>query len=418
MNKARFSSNANKKIETLRVTHAQSVYDDKELNSVINVIKERRTLMGREIEEFETRIAKLFGKKYGVMVNSGSSANLVAIELLDLAPGSEVITPILTFSTTVAPLLKRGLVPVFVDVKQGTYVIDADKVERAVSKKTKALFVPIMFGNVPNMEKLARIAKKHKLYFIDDSCDALVSKYKGEPTGVYTDISTCSFYGSHIITAGGGGGIVVINTDEFRNRAKMLRGWGRSSSLFHESESIESRFARNIDGIPYDGKFIFDSIGYNFLPLEISAAFGNVQLDKLKTFVKIRDRNFNYLKKFFDRYSDYFITPIIEKQAKPQWQVFAVTIRKNAPFTRLEFVKYLEENNIQTRPLATGNILRQPGFKNIPHRDTAKEYPFTDRVMEGGFMVGVHQGLTVEHLERLASVVKHFLKLKNLENPS
>lgn len=400
-----------KKNKSLRVTHAQSVYGDKELNRVISVIKEHRTLMGREIDGFESRVAKLFGKKYGVMVNSGSSANLVAIELLNLAPGSEVITPVLTFSTTVAPILKRGLVPVFVDVKQGSYVIDADKVEDAISKKTKALMIPIMFGNVPNMEKLAKLAKKYKLFFIDDSCDALVSYYKGKPTGAYTDISTTSFYGSHVITGAGGGGMVIVSSDGFRDGAKMLRGWGRSSSLFHESESIESRFSRNIDGIPYDGKFIFDSIGYNFLPLEISAAFGNAQLDKLNSFVKIRERNFKYLKKFFDKYSDYFITPVVERQAKPQWQVFAVTIRGEAPFTRLEFVKYLEENNIQTRPLATGNILRQPGFKNIPHRDTAKEYPFTDRVMEGGFMVGVHQGLTTKHLERLAEVVKQFLEI-------
>lgn len=402
----------NKKTKGLRVTHAQSVYDDKELKRVVSVIKEHRTLMGRELDEFETRVAKLFGKKYGIMVNSGSSANLVAVELLGLEPGSEVITPVLTFSTTVAPLLKRGLIPVFVDVKEGTYVIDVDKIEKAITKKTKAMMIPIMFGNVPNMEKLARIAKKYKLKFIDDSCDALVSHYKGKPTGAYTDISTCSFYGSHIITAGGGGGIVVVNTEEYRNRAKMLRGWGRSSSLFNESESIESRFSRNIDGIPYDGKFIFDSVGYNFLPLEISAAFGNAQLDKLKGFVKTRERNFKFLKKFFDKYSEYFITPVIEEGAVPQWQVFAVTIRQDAPFTRLEFVKYLEENNVQTRPLATGNILRQPGFKDIPHRDSAEEYPFTDAVMEGGFMVGVHQGLTPAHLQRLKEVVESFLKSK------
>lgn len=402
----------NKKTTSLRVTHAQSVYDDKELKRVIAVIKEHRTLMGREMDEFESRVAKLFGKKYGIMVNSGSSANLVAVELLNLEPGSEVITPILTFSTTVAPLLKKGLVPVFVDVKEGTYVIDEDKVEKAISKKTKALLIPIMFGMVPNMEKLAKIAKKYKLKFIDDSCDALVSYYKDKPTGAYTDISTCSFYGSHVITGAGGGGIVVVNSDQDKNGAKMLRGWGRSSSIFNESESIEMRFSRKIDGIPYDGKFIFDSVGYNFLPLEISAAFGNAQLDKLKGFVKTREKNYRTIKKIFDRYSDYFITPVVAENAKPQWQVFPVTIKKDAPFTRLEFVKFLEENNVQTRPLATGNILRQPGFKNIPHRDSAKEYPFTDDVMEGGFMVGVHQGLTEKHLDRLKEVVESFFKSK------
>lgn len=405
---ARTSSSKSQK--PLRVTHAQSVYDEKELKKVVDVIKEHRTLMGKEMDEFESRVAKLFGKKYGIMVNSGSSANLVAIELLNLPPGSEVITPILTFSTTVSPLLKRGLVPVFVDVEEGTYVIDVDKVEAAIGPKTKALLIPIMFGMVPNMEKLARIAKKHKLLFIDDSCDALVSYYKDKPTGAYTDISTCSFYGSHVITGAGGGGIVVVNSDEYRNHAKMLRGWGRSSSLFNESESIETRFSREVDGIPYDGKFIFDNIGYNFLPLEISAAFGNAQLDKLKSFVKTRERNYKVLKKMFDKYSDYFITPVVDKNAKTQWQVFPVTIKKNTPFTRLELVKFLEENNVQTRPLATGNILRQPGFTKIPHRDSAKSYPYTDHVMEGGFMVGIHQGLTMEHLKRLEFVLDSFFK--------
>lgn len=406
------SSLMNKKIAKLRVTHAQSVYDDKELKRVVAVIKEHRTLMGREMDEFESRVAKLFGKKYGIMVNSGSSANLVAIELLNLKPGDEIITPVLTFSTTVAPILKRGLIPVFVDVEPGTYLVDVSKVEAAITKKTKALLIPIMFGNVPNMEKLAKLAKKYKLFFIDDSCDALVSHYKGKPTGSYTDISTCSFYGSHIITAAGGGGIVVVNSEDFRNGAKMLRGWGRSSSLFNESEDIETRFSRKVDGIPYDGKFIFDAVGYNFLPLEISAAFGNAQLDKLKSFVATRERNYKFLVKVFSKYSDYFRVPVVVSNAKPQWQVFPVTIKKNNLFERLELVKFLEGNNVQTRPLATGNILRQPGFAKIPHRDTAKSYPHTDEVMEGGFMVGVHQGLTPGHLNKLKDVLEAFFKTK------
>lgn len=396
------------KSKTLRVSHAQSVYDDKEINRVVRVLKEHRTLMGPEMEEFEKRVSALFGKKYGIMVNSGSSANLVAIELLNLPPGSEVITPILTFSTTVAPLINKGLIPVFVDVKPGEYIIDVEKIEKAISKKTKALMIPIMFGLVPDMEKLQKLAKKYKLVFIEDSCDAVVSKFNNKPTGTYSDISTTSFYGSHVITGAGGGGMVMVNSEDYRNRAKMLRGWGRSSAVFSESENIESRFSRKIDNILYDGKFIFDDVGYNFLPLEISAAFGNVQLDKLKEFVKIRERNYKFLVKLYSKYSDYFILPVVNKNAKPQWQIFPLTIKKSAPFTRIELVKYLEENNVQTRPLATGNILRQPGFRNIPHRDTQKEYPFTDEVMERGFMTGLHQGLTLEHLNRLKEVVDSF----------
>lgn len=202
----------------------------------------------------------------------------------------------------------------------------------------------------------------------------------------------------------------MVNSEKWRNRAKMLRGWGRSSAVFSESESIESRFSRKIDNILYDGKFIFDDIGYNFLPLEISAAFGNEQLNKLKDFVRIRERNYKFLAKVYSKYSDYFILPAVHKNAKPQWQIFPLTIKKDAPFTRIEFVRFLEENNVQTRPLATGNILRQPGFKNIPHRDTQKEYPFTDEIMERGFMTGLHQGLTLDHLNRLKEVVDSFFK--------
>lgn len=401
----------NKKVKSpFRISHAQSVYDNQELDRVVRVIKEHRTIMGGEVEEFERRVAKLFGKKYGIMVNSGSSANLLAVELLNLPEGSEVITPVFTFSTTVAPLIKKGLVPTFVDVREGTYVVYVDKVEQAISKKTKALMIPIMFGLVPDMENLQKLAKKYNLFFIEDSCDAIASMYKDKPTGMYSDITTTSFYGSHVITAAGGGGMLMVNREDLRDRAKMLRGWGRSSAIFSESESIDERFSREIDNIQYDGKFIFDDIGYNLLPLEISAAFGNAQLDKLKRFIKLRERNYKYLVKFFRKYSDCFILPIVDKKSQPQWQIFPLTIKKDAPFTRLELVKHLERENVQTRPLATGNILRQPGFRNIPHRDTQKEYPVTDDIMERGFMIGLHQGLTLKHLNRLAEVVDSFMK--------
>lgn len=403
---------SNKQTKELRISHAQSVYDDREIERVVRALKEHRSIMGPEIEEFERRVAKLFGKKYGIMVNSGSSANLLAVELLNLPAGSEVITPILTFSTTVAPLIMKGLIPVFIDVKENSYVIDVDKIEKAISKKTKALMIPIMFGNVPDMEKLARLAKKYNLFFIEDSCDAIVSYYKGEPTGIYSDITTTSFYGSHVITAGGGGGMIIVNTEEFRNRAKMLRGWGRTSAIFSESESIKNRFSRKIDNIQYDGKFTFDDIGYNFLPLEISAAFGNAQLEKLKAFVKFRERNFKYLYKYFGKYANLFNLPVVDKNARPQWQIFPLTIKKDAPFARIEFVTYLEKNNIQTRPLAAGNILRQPGFKTIQHKDTQKEYQVANEVMERGFLIGLHQGLTIKHLKRLSEVVDAFFKAR------
>lgn len=401
---------SSKKTDSLRISTALALHGKEEEERVLKVLREHRSIMGRETEEFERRLAKLFDKKYGIMVNSGSSANLLAVELLNLPPGSEVITPVLTFATTVAPLVQKGLVPVFVDVVDGKYIIDVDKVEAAINKKTKALMIPILMGNVPDLERLQKIAKKYDLFYIDDSCDAIVSFYKGKPSGAYSDISTTSVYGSHVITAGGNGGMLMVNREDWRDKAKVLRGWGRSSAIFAESEKIEYRFSSKIGNIPYDGKYIFEEVGYNFLPMELGSAFGNVQLNKLKSFVKIRERNARYLIKLFGQYPDLFTVPIEDSQSRPQRQVFPLTIKKGVPFTRLEFVTFLEKHNIQTRPIFTGNILKQPGFKNIPHRDTQKEYPVTDNIMEQGLIIGLHQGLTLAHMNRLKEVVTAFLK--------
>lgn len=392
----------------LRVSYAMAVHDRKETARVVKVMEEHRTIIGRETKEFEDSVAKIFGRKYGIMVNSGSSANLLAVELMNLPGGSEVITPLLTFSTTVAPLVQKGLVPVFVDVVPGTYQINIDHIEKLITKKTKALFIPLLLGNVPDLAKLRKIATKHKLLFIEDSCDTLGATFDGKPSGTYSDISTTSFYGSHIITAGGSGGMILMNTDEWRDRAKVLRGWGRSSSFFSESEDIKVRFGRKIEGIDYDGKFIFDEIGYNFLPAEICSAFGNEQLKKLPKFRKRREENFAKLYKFFSKYEDFFILPQQDKKVRTQWLAFPLTIKKNAPFTRLEIMTYLEENNIQTRPIFSGDILKQPAFKNIAHR-VEKNCPATNEIMQRGFLVGCHHGMLVKHLVRLQDVFTEFL---------
>lgn len=393
----------------LRVPYALAVHDDRETQRVIRVLNEHRTNMSRETSEFEKSIAILFGKKYGVMVNSGSSANLLAVEILNLPPGSEVITPLLTFSTTVSPLIKKGLVPVFADVEKGKYVINVNQIEKLISKKTKALMIPLLFGNVPDMEKLLKIAKKYNLYFIEDSCDTIGATFNNKPTGTYSDISTTSFFGSHIITAGGNGGMILMNNKIWRDAALVLRGWGRSSSLFEESEDVKKRFRSKLDGIPYDAKFIFDAIGYNFLPSEMGAAFGNAQLEKLPKFRKTREFNFEYLLKFFKKYEDFFILPIQEREARTQWLAFPLTITKSAPFTRLELVKYLEAHNIQTRPIFTGDILKQPGFRNIKHRIINEGCPVTDEVMERGFVIGCHHGLEMKHLEMIEKVFAAFI---------
>ncbi|HVZ59141.1 MAG TPA: aminotransferase class I/II-fold pyridoxal phosphate-dependent enzyme [Patescibacteria group bacterium] len=395
---------------SLRVTYAKAVHDEKEEQAVLKVLREHRTILGKETSTFEQKVADYFGKKFGIMTNSGSSANLLAVELLDLPKGSEVITPMLTFSTTVAPLVMKGLVPVFVDVVPQTYQIDVTKVEKAITRKTKAIFVPNLLGNIPDMAALSRIAKRHKLFYIEDSCDTLGATFKGHPTGTYSDISTTSFYGSHIITAGGGGGMLMVNNPEWRDRAKVLRGWGRGSASLNESEDLDLRFATKIGRLPYDAKFIFGEIGYNFLPIEMGAAFGNVQLQKLPKFKRKREKNFQRLSKFFAQYADFFALPIQDPKVQTQWLSFPLTIRKTAPFTRLDIVTFLEKNNIQTRPIFTGVVTKQPGFKKIIHRDTSDSYPVSEEIMERGFVVGVHHGMEKEHIDRLEEVISSFLK--------
>lgn len=398
----------------LRVPYALSVYNDEEINAVVAVLREHRSNMGIETQNFEKGVAKLFGKKYGVMVNSGSSANLLTFEILNLPKGSEVITPLLTFSTTVAPIVQHELISVFADVLPGKYVIDIDEVEKLISPKTKALMIPLLQGNVPDMERLRKIADKYKLIFIEDSCDTLGAKFNGKPTGSYSDISTTSFFGSHIITTGGNGGMILVNNEKWRDRARVLRGWGRSSALFNESEDINKRFQGRIDDMPYDAKFIFQEVGYNFLPNEMCAAFGNKQLDKLNKFRKIREKNFIELKNFFKKYEAIFILPQQDKSVSTQWITFPLTIKKNALFTRFELIKYLENNNIQTRPIFSGNILRQPGFKNIPHKTNGRGYPVTDEIMDRGFVIGCHHGLEEKHINRYKELFTSFLKQKYL----
>ena len=384
-----------KKLQNMRVPYALSVHGKEEINAVVGVLKDN-TALGNRTKLFEKKIAKIFGKNYGVMVNSGSSANLLAFELLQLPKGSEVITPLLTFSTAVAPIIQKGLVPVFVDVDLNTYLINIEQLEKAITKKTRALMIPSLLGNIPNMKRLAAIAKKHKLFFIEDSCDTLGGKFAGRPTGRYSDITTTSFYGSHIINGAGGGGMVCVNNPAWADRLVVLRGWGRQSSLFGEkqnSEILANRFRSKIGGVPYDNKFIFSEIGYNFLPLEISSAFALEQLKRLPKFAKIRKDSFNRLYRFFQKYEKYFILPKTTENADTVWLSFPIIIKFSAPFSRFDLVTFLENSNIQTRPIFTGNILKQPGFKKIPRRLAQKEYPNTERIMKTGMVLGCHQGV-------------------------
>ena len=244
------------------------------------------------------------------MVNSGSSAIMLAMEALNLPRGSEVITPSLTFSTTVSYIVKNNLIPVFVDVKEGTYCIDEEKIEKLITKKTKAIVAPHLMGNIVNWSRLYKKLKKKNITIIEDSADTLGATFKGKSTGYYTDISITSFYGSHIINCAGNGGMVCFNDKNLYIKAKLLRSWGRSSSLYDEkSEKIENRFNIKLDGIQYDKKFVFEKIGHNLEPSELGAAFGLVQLKKLKDNIKKREINFKIHSKFFGKFNKYFILP-------------------------------------------------------------------------------------------------------------
>ena len=389
-----------------RIPYALAVHDEDEENAVLEVIKNHQTIIGKRVREFENKIASLFGKKFGVMVNSGSSANLLAIEILNLPKNSEVITPVLTFATTIAPIIQKQLTPVFVDVEPGTYLINVNDIEKMIGKNTKALMIPSLLGNIPDLKRIRKIADDHNLIFIEDSCDTLDATFENIPTGNYSDISTTSFYGSHIITAGGEGGMLCMNNSELEIKARILREWGRTSAIT-ESESIEDRYSSSLNEIPYDSKFIFKEIGYNFLPTEISAAFGLAQLKKLQKFKKIRNENFNKLKEFFSDF-DYFILPKRHQLSESAWMNFPLTITQNAPFSRLEIVKHLEKNQIQTRPIFTGNVLHQPAFKNILHKNLEMEFPNANNIMKNSFLIGCHQGLSPAHIEKIMKTFRLF----------
>lgn len=392
----------------MHVPYGKSVHGEEEIAAVVSALR-TSTQMGKHVREMEEKVAALFSKKHGIMVNSGSSANYLTIEILGLPAGSEVITPALTFSTTVAPLVKHHLIPVFVDVEPGTFNIDVNKVEEMITPNTKAMMIPNLLGNLPNWKKLRELADKYDLILIEDSCDTLGASIDGVLVGQYTDISTTSFYGSHVINCAGNGGMLCVNDERLLERAKLLRSWGRSSSLFVESEAIENRFNVKVDSIDYDAKFIFETLGYNLEPSEIGAAFGLVQLGKLEHNIDAREQAFDIHTKFFSEYQDWFILPKQLPQSRTGWLAFALTIKESAPFTRRELQIFLEKRNIQTRTVFTGNILRQPGFANIKRRETKEGYPHTDQVMRGGILLGCHHGLTPEMIAHIHTSFEAFV---------
>jgi len=384
----------------MRVPYGMTVHGQEEIDAVVEVLK-TSTQMGKNVNAFEAKVARLFDKKHGLMVNSGSSALYLAVELLNLPKGSEVITPVLTFSTTVASLVKNGLIPVFIDIEPDTFLIDVDRIEAAITPNTKAISIPNLLGNIPDWEHIAAIAKKHGLKVIEDSADTLGGTLRGKSSGHYSDISITSFYGSHVINGAGNGGMLCVNDDELYRRGKLLRSWGRSSSIFKESEKIENRFNVKLEGVQYDAKFVFEEPGYNLEPSEISAAFALVQLEKLERNITAREQNFKRQYAFFKQYDKWFDMPEQTPETRTGWLAFPLIVKSSAPFSRTDMQIALEKADIQTRVIFTGNILRQPGFKNINCVKNPAGYPIADKVMKGGVLLACHHGLTNDMLNHV-----------------
>ena len=383
-----------------KIFYAKASYGQDEINAVLKVLKNPLTLMdGKNVKNFEKQIAKIFGKKYALMVNSGSSANLLALQCLNLKKNSEVITPLLTFSTTVAPIYQLGLYPYFVDVELNKYLVNIDEVEKAINSKTKALMIPNLLGNIPDWKKISAIAKKFNLKLIEDSADTLGYKINNTSTGKLSDIVTCSFYASHIVTGAGFGGVVCFNDRELYNKAKLLRGWGRSSAILQESESSKDRFNTKLKGIDYDAKYIFQDFGYNFIPSEISAAFGLEQLKKLKVNLYKRQYNFKFIKDFIKKYlNDYFFAPEELNNVKTGWLAFPLLIKNTAKINRKELQVFLEKNLIQTRTIFSGNILKQPMMSKKKYKVIKKNKYKADYIMKNGILIGCHNSLNKTEL--------------------
>tara|TARA_B100000963_G_scaffold361645_1_gene398380 strand:+ start:3685 stop:4902 length:1218 start_codon:yes stop_codon:yes gene_type:complete len=399
----------NKINKELFVSYAKTVYGKDEIDAVVKCLNES-TQMGNYSRQFEAKIAKLFDKKHCLYVNSGSSALYIGVEAFGFEKGSEVITPALTFGTSVGCIVKNDLVPVFVDIEPNTFNIDVTKIERMVNDKTVAILAPNLMGNICRWDKIREIADKHGLIVIEDSADTLGSTYKNKSSGFYSDMSITSFYGSHIINCAGNGGALMINDDKVMEEAKLLRSWGRSSSIFDEkSEAIENRFNVDLDGIEYDAKFVFSRVGYNLEGNEVGASFGLTQLKKLSNNIKVRQSNFKRQVDFFSKYPQFFINPKETEFSETAWLAFPIQLKENIPFSRKEFMIFLEKRNIQTRVVFTGNINRQPGFIDINKVVTKEGYPNADYVMRNGILLPLHHGLTEEMFDKLHATIELFL---------
>jgi len=395
-----------------RVFYSSSVHDEREIEAVVDVLRSgpQGLWPGRRVNAMERAVAERFGKAGGVMVNSGSSALYLAVELLGLQPGDEVVTCGVTFSTDIAPIVRAGAVPVLVDVEPDTFCVDVARVEEMITPRTRAMLFPNLVGNAPDWDALRAVADRHGLPLVEDSCDALGARLRGTPTGARSTFSVTSFANSHIITCGGNGGMLLLDDEELRDRALLLRRWGRRSELhFFGSKRRDRDYWEDLDGIAYDNQFIFDELAWNFEPSELGAAFGLEQLKKL-------DENLARRRAIFDRYTaflssstDAFTLPRQLDGLETAWLGYPLVIAADAGFSRPELQRFLDGRGIETRTVWTGNVARQPMLRGRAVRLPDDGLPNADVVMARGVLLPLSHAIDDATLEFVLDQLGEFL---------
>lgn len=395
---------------TDRITYARATHGEEEVQAVLDVLHRghQGLRIGPSVAEMETRVAALSGKQHGVMCNSGSSALYVAVELLSLPAGSEVITSPLTFSTDVAPLVRAGLVPVFVDVEPATFNADASKIEELVTDRTGAILLPNLAGNAPDWDVVRDVADRHGLKVIEDTCDALGATLHGTPTGARADYSCTSFAMAHIITCAGTGGMVMTDEVRDRDKALLLRRWGRRSEPNLFGAGGGRVFREQLDGVDYDNDFIFDTLSWNFEPSELGAAYGLVQLSKLTANYERRKKTFAAYTAAYGAYPDLFTTPEELPGLDTAWLCYPVLVNADAPFSRSDLQEALEADGIDTRTVWSGNVTRHPMMAGVTHRVPDDGLPNADAVFERGMSLGMSHGLTDAEVERVTDSIHRY----------
>ncbi len=401
-----------------RVHYAARVYDEEELVRGVDAILDFWLTVGPRTDAFEKGLASYLGLEQTLAVNSGSSANLLSLSALRsprlerrLEPGDEVITAAMGFPTTTGPIVQNGLVPVFIDCELGTYNLDAEQLDLALSDRTRAIFLAHMLGNPVDIEAVMAFAGEHDLYVIEDTCEALGSRYDGQLLGSFGDMATLSFYPSHHLTTGEGGA-VATNDPCLGRIVASLRDWGRDCRCTHESPAAGEcgrRFDWEIPGLdePYDHRYLYVEIGYNMKMTDVQAAIGLAQLQKLPDFVEARKQNFRKLYEGLKPYEEFLILPKWSERADPAWFALPLTVVARAPFSRRDLVTFLESQNIETRLLLAGNLVRQPGYREIEHRAVG-ELPNADQVLRASFFVGVYPGLDDARLGYMLQAFEDF----------